>query len=148
MMFNRILKMVLTAANLAVLRRHLKPGLVSNFWQRMVAAGAPSYRPCPVCHDTMHSFEISLDGHEISLDLCKKCQVIWFDAGELEALPKTPPQVEDMPPEVKREVAVLDAYRNYGMENPPPDDGSAQVEMWAETAIQVFYLVLRVLLKF
>ncbi len=36
-----------------------------------------------------------LEGHAITLDLCRKCQFVWFDRGELDALPKAMVQVND-----------------------------------------------------
>jgi Zn-finger nucleic acid-binding protein len=134
------------AANLAVLRKRLKPGLVTDLWRTMLSQGAPAYRPCPVCHDAMSSFTAPLDTAEITLDLCKKCQIIWFDGGELEAMPKAPPQVADIPPEVKCDVAMIEAHRNYELER-LSDGEPGQDNRWADIAALVLRLVLALVLK-
>jgi Zn-finger nucleic acid-binding protein len=142
------------AANLAVLRRRLKPGLVKDLWQTMLKEGAPSYRPCPACHDMMSSFTAKLESAKITLDLCKKCQMIWFDPGELEAMPKAPPQLEDMP-EVKHDLALLEAYRSRELTAIPneeaghvsPLDESGSSSHWAEIAAPVLRILVTLILK-
>jgi Zn-finger nucleic acid-binding protein len=77
-----------SAANLAILRKRLKEGMANDFWRQAPAQGAVSARPCPACGESMQGFQTPLDGHPVHLDLCRQCQFVWFDAGELEALPK------------------------------------------------------------
>jgi Zn-finger nucleic acid-binding protein len=76
------------AASLAVLRKRLKTGLATDFWRKVLDGSVASQRPCPSCDQSMRGFAMPLDGHTVNLDLCKKCQFVWFDGGELEALPK------------------------------------------------------------
>jgi Zn-finger nucleic acid-binding protein len=134
------------AANLAVLRKRLKAGLVADFWRRMVVAGAPSYRPCPVCRDTMHAFEVSLDGHEIPLDLCKKCQVIWFDGGELEAAPKAEDPDKDLSPEMRQQLAVWKVQLDSGLQEDIEND-SEKLDGWIEIGRTVLGVLLRLIFK-
>ena len=43
-----------------------------------------------------------LEGHTNNLDLCKSCQFVWFDGGELESLPKGVSKEEDAGPKRDR----------------------------------------------
>ena len=40
--------------------------------------------PCPACSSMM--YRVPTDGPEI--DLCRQCQLVWLDAGELDEMPK------------------------------------------------------------
>ena len=127
------------AANLAVLRRRLKGGLVTAFWRRVLAGSTPSGRSCPSCRASMMGFRTPVNHHEIGLDLCKKCQVVWFDRGELEAFPKAPDPDRDIPPEVRQQMAMFkvqqDALENEG----------ARAQNWADMIAAVLWLILRLL---
>jgi hypothetical protein len=43
--------------------------------------------------------------HTINLDICRRCHLVWFDKGELDAFPKT--KVEQLPAHMKRHIALL-----------------------------------------
>ena len=76
------------AVNVAVLRKYLKSDAVKKLWRTAVVESAQSDRGCPSCGHTLREFAASRDNCRISLDLCKTCQLIWFDKNELEAFPK------------------------------------------------------------
>ena len=73
---------------MAVLRKYLKSDTVRELWRTAVVESTPSDRGCPSCGHTLREFAASRDNRRISLDLCKTCQLIWFDKNELEAFPK------------------------------------------------------------
>ena len=87
------------AANMAVLRRHLKDDTVKRLWLEAITASAPSSRKCPGCANMLMEFSVNKDDHLVHLDLCKTCQLIWFDKDELDAFPK----VERLPSQLMDE---------------------------------------------
>jgi len=76
------------AANVAVLRKYLKDDIVRKLWLEAITGSTPSDRKCPCCVQALKEFTVSRDNRRIHLDLCKTCQLIWFDKDELEAFPR------------------------------------------------------------
>lgn len=76
------------AVNMAVLRKYLKSDAVKELWRTAVVEGTPSDRRCPSCGHALREFEAGRDNRRISLNLCKTCQLMWFDKNELEAFPR------------------------------------------------------------
>jgi len=81
------------AANMAVLRKHLKDDTVRKLWLEAITASTPSNRKCPSCVKMLREFTVSSGNKRIRLDLCRTCQLIWFDKDELDVFPK----VEKLP---------------------------------------------------
>ena len=71
------------AATLGVLRKGMQHQALQQAWARTIGTARNSLLRCPSCSATM--CRVPTDGPEI--DLCR-CQLIWFDAGELEAMPQ------------------------------------------------------------
>jgi Zn-finger nucleic acid-binding protein len=92
-------------ANIAVLRRYLGGSIVQNFWRKAIAGSAVAEKKCPSCRRSLSSFKVSKDEQTIVLDICRRCQLLWFDKGELDAFPKV--NTEELPAKVKRELALL-----------------------------------------
>jgi len=73
---------------------------IHDLW-RLARAAASGPRACPMCEDPMVGIDVPYDADEVEedapgdaaddgsalLDVCADCQVIWFDAGELERFP-------------------------------------------------------------
>ncbi|MGB2862215.1 MAG: zf-TFIIB domain-containing protein [Sedimentisphaerales bacterium] len=76
------------AANVAVLRKYLKDDTVRRLWLEAIAGSTLSNRKCPCCVQMLKEFTVSRDNRRIHLDLCRTCQLIWFDKNELEAFPR------------------------------------------------------------
>jgi Zn-finger nucleic acid-binding protein len=76
------------AANMAVLRKHLKDDTVKKLWLEAITASTPSKRKCPSCLKMLKEFTVSRENQRIHLDLCRTCQLIWFDKDELDMFPK------------------------------------------------------------
>lgn len=72
------------AATMAVLRRGIEHEVLRQAWNRTVGENRRVLMPCPACSAMMH--RVPTEGPEI--DLCRQCQVVWLDAGELEQIPK------------------------------------------------------------
>lgn len=59
---------------------------LNALWQVGLHQSAVGSRACPSCLQPMRL----LQQGPIALDGCLSCQFLWFDAGELQALPDTP----------------------------------------------------------
>jgi Zn-finger nucleic acid-binding protein len=97
------------AANLTVLRRHLEGDVVRDFWRKAVDASAPSGNKCPSCSRPFREFVARHEDRSLCLDLCRQCQLMWFDRGELEAFPRsTAPERPEgpKPSEIGRQLAL------------------------------------------
>ncbi len=97
---------------LAVLRKLGAPReLVGKIWQRAQAKGAMHVRRCPHCARAMAQTGADIEGHNLALDACCGCMAIWFDATELESIPRReiqPPEEEEksLSPEAREQLAM------------------------------------------
>jgi len=90
------------------------PQLMRSLWHLAKYEPAGPGLPCPECGETMSRVLLPLgpDLPPLELDVCCKarCQLVWFDAGEFEALPEAAdpaaPQ-EELPPELREKLALL-----------------------------------------
>jgi len=92
-------------ANLAVLRQYLRSDVTRSFWRKAIAASATADKKCPSCRQSLRAFTMQRNEQTINLDTCRHCQLVWFDKGELDALPKT--KIEQLPPEARRHLALM-----------------------------------------
>jgi Zn-finger nucleic acid-binding protein len=136
------------AASLAVLRKRLKAGMAADFWRKVVAGSAASQRSCPSCGQSMRGFAMPLDGHTINLDLCKKCQFVWFDGGELEALPEAAIQEDTVSKEAwQRMSQAMFKIELQNEQNAGVDREVEKAAYWADTGWLVARLLLRLFLR-
>jgi Zn-finger nucleic acid-binding protein len=127
------------AANLAVLRKHLKGDTVKKFWLEAITASTPSNRKCPSCVKVLKEFTVSREHQRIDLDLCRTCQLIWFDRDELDAFSK----VEKLPGTVMDEnIAIAKIQFEAQLEN---EQSSA--ENIIAQGIDILLLIIRLLLE-
>ena len=95
----------------------------NSLWRRAMENPSGIGGPCPVCGRPMSLVVLSVAGRELELDICCRCQEIWFDPNELEALPAPPPPTKEteLPPRAK-EILALHAIRQMDadMEKEPP----------------------------
>jgi len=127
-----------TAVNLAVLRRHLKSDTVRELWRTAVTESTPSGRKCPSCGNALREFAASRDDLRVSLDLCKTCQLIWFDKNELKVFPKST-KVESSGIEQSFALAKMQFVEDIENEQRSPEDYVAH-------AIEIIFLIIRMLL--
>ena len=69
--------------NLAVVRQFVPRDRVARFWRG--AGDGRDGAACPSCSNAMALLAASHAGRELTLDACRRCQLLWFDAGELAA---------------------------------------------------------------
>jgi Zn-finger nucleic acid-binding protein len=128
------------AANLAVLRKLLGQDVALTFW-REARASTPSDRPCPSCHQTLHIFTCDVDHNTIELDLCKRCQILWFDKGELEAFPVEAVAADDLPLEAKTMLTLAGLDLKGSMPNHSRD--GPFIPVVGEMACEAAYFIIR-----
>lgn len=121
------------AAAVSVVRRAAGQACVRHLWSPKEGASAPSAKRCPVCQRRMQEIAGTFGGREMRLDVCRRCQFVWFDPHEFESLPPEPRErVEpDLPMESREKVAMArikhaEEWDRQQMETqiegPPPDD--------------------------
>jgi len=66
-----------------MLRRGIRHDYLHDAWQRAIGAARSAGRRCPGCSAATDL--VPTAGPEF--DVCRRCQLMWFDAGELDALP-------------------------------------------------------------
>jgi len=74
------------AVTYPVIREAMHRERWQRLWRKVVAGETPSALKCPGCGRPMG--EIRTEA--LVIDTCRPCAILWFDAGELEALPAAP----------------------------------------------------------
>ncbi len=128
------------AVTVEVLRKAVQRKNVNELWQRARSGRYHQKRRCPACGRMMVEVPVSAGGATKYIDVCKACHFIWFDAGELEALPKVKAprsEYEDLPMETREAMALakIEAQRR---EREGEEVGLSTPENWWETIAGVF----------
>ena len=98
---------------------------VNALWQNAYFRAPFGDLSCPVCRRVMKRVVIPVNGGDLELDICCRCQEIWFDPGELQALPRErPPEPPELPP-AAREALALHAVARMEQEASGWDPGDA-----------------------
>jgi len=127
------------AANMAVLRKYLKDDTVRRLWLEAIAGSTLSNRKCPCCVQMLKEFAVSRDNRLIHLDLCKTCQLMWFDKNELEAFPRA----EKLPsPDMNENLALA----KIGLEAELESEQSSAENIIAQ-GMDILFIIIRLLLK-
>jgi Zn-finger nucleic acid-binding protein len=135
------------AANLTVLRRHLEADVVRDFWRKAVDASTPSGNKCPSCSRPFREFVVRHEDRSLRLDLCRQCQLMWFDRGELETFPEStapePPHPErPTPSEIDWQLALL-RLKAKGAMNEDVD----RFANYVDVGLNVLMVLLRLFLR-
>ena len=102
------------AVSIPVLRKLVPQGIIRDLWNRAQEKQSRSGAECPVCRRKMA--DVAVGGMEKApiIDVCIRCQFVWFDRRELEQLPPVivkQPDRETLPLEVREKLAVLELER-------------------------------------
>jgi Zn-finger nucleic acid-binding protein len=76
------------AISLYVLKKALPSQLVKELWLKAKSDQYEKFRKCPACRTSLPEVPIVNQNHAVFLDVCTKCNFIWFDNREYESLPK------------------------------------------------------------
>lgn len=74
------------AVNVAVLRAQIHGDVIDKLWRAAGLSPLSPSCPCPACKAPTRAITDKGDGVSIEVDLCMKCQLLWLDERELEAL--------------------------------------------------------------
>ncbi len=96
------------AVGIAVVRKATYPKHAKELWNR-AREGRASALHCPVCRHPMTEVPLPLGAAAVVLDVCRRCQFVWFDGSEFEQLPapELPTTWRDRLPEDARERIAL-----------------------------------------
>ena len=98
------------AIGLAVVRRVVEPAVTRNLWQRVTGGASREGAECPACRRAMAEDALPFDARRaLHLDVCVRCQVLWFDPHEFEQLPAkplTPEPIRELPAEAREVEAI------------------------------------------
>jgi Zn-finger nucleic acid-binding protein len=103
-----------------VLRRYLASDIVKKLWWTAVTESIPAEKPCPSCRQALREFAASGEGRRVCLDLCKTCQLMWFDKHELALFPRAPkaaPGEAESKLAVESKLAMAKVQFEAGLEN-------------------------------
>ncbi|MGH2806385.1 MAG: rhomboid family intramembrane serine protease [Actinomycetota bacterium] len=115
---------------MGLLRRSVARDYANRLWSEAVEAGRLGGRACPSCSREM----IQAATRSIDLDVCKGCQLVWFDPGEYEAAPLLPVAPRQRLPEQALEAVaraqarqIADDYRRRYREEIPLEEAMLMV---------------------
>jgi Zn-finger nucleic acid-binding protein len=77
------------AISLYVLKKALPDKIVKDLWLKAQSGQYEKFRKCPVCGTSLPEVPVVSENQTVFLDVCTKCNLIWFDNREYESLPKT-----------------------------------------------------------
>ncbi len=79
-----------------------RPEFANILWRKALQTNGGG-GGCPICGRPMALVRVPVAGQELELDICCRCQELWFDPLELEALPRPlpPPQRSELPQRAK-----------------------------------------------
>ena len=121
------------AVNLAVMRKAVTPDFAYRLWNTAREGKSRVGRHCPTCNQSMREVVTSGLTGAMELDVCTRCQFVWFDPGELESAPaaQPAPRVEASKeqaqlPQAAREALAIYEVQKMGEaardEDPFPDE--------------------------
>jgi membrane associated rhomboid family serine protease/Zn-finger nucleic acid-binding protein len=76
------------AVSVAVLRKILGVVFVRNLWVKAKAILEGKGKDCPECSRPMCDVVTSAQQGEAHVNVCTRCQIVWFEARDLEAMPE------------------------------------------------------------
>ena len=99
------------SATIALLRRNIKREVVNALWLSARSQNWPRRRECPACCGKMAEVPLQLDRISEEIDVCTRCQFVWFDVREYAELPEKPAKpgfMESLPQEARERLAMME----------------------------------------
>ena len=124
------------AISLGLLRREVQIGPVNQIWRSACDEQGSAGRLCPSCAKPMKVVEATPAGSRFEVDVCQRCQFLWFDRGEFEimpALPPRPPTLEESLPQEARERLAEEEVRQIGERAREESFGADGPDEWWKT---------------
>ncbi len=121
------------AVSVPVLRKLVPQSIIRDLWSRAHKTQPRAGAECPVCRRRMADVAVAGIEKPLVLDVCTRCQFVWFDRQELEQLPPPiakPPTGEDLPPEAREKLALLELERLKKREQLATADDQYPEDWW------------------
>ena len=80
--------------SIPTVRKGMEPGEFRRIWQQLYSDDVETGRPCPGCKNPLSVLKADGQDGQILIDICRSCQVLWFDEEEFSGLPRAEPEVE------------------------------------------------------
>lgn len=116
----------------SVVKKLARPEHAKSLWLQAGQHDAARGQRCPICRKAMREVPVPVEGRELSLDVCRSCQFIWFDPSELERLPRRLPESpkrEKLPQKAREMIAVAEVEK-VANESAAGDDISGPEDSW------------------
>lgn len=116
---------------MALLRRALDRDVANEIWNRAHERAGATGVDCPLCRRSTFGSSVMVKSAPFHLDVCKLCQLVWFDEGEYKPLPSIPrPIPKELPPEARLVVAEAELQQIERRERESVWDGDPPEENW------------------
>lgn len=123
------------AVAVPVLRKVVSHDVIREMWLRAREEGNAEGVECPVCRQP--TVEVTVDTEEdqgkVTIDVCARCQFVWFDREELEQLPQAEyePSLRDrLPMEAREKLALTEIKRLERMDRLRDTDQGPPEHIW------------------
>ena len=123
------------AVTIELLRKRFTPESINPLWLHAMRGEGRAGLPCPSCGQPMIGVVLS-DRAEISVDVCKHCHFIWFDAHEVETLvPRQPEPISpELPQKAREMLAIAEVERLSKQAEGSEFNSAAPDESWKQIA--------------
>ena len=135
------------AVGVALLRKTIGADRVIALWSRAISSTQDDGKSCPVCSRAMTQVTMGLPSQALELDICKRCEFVWFDPSEYESIPPPPPEprepgrVDDKDlPQAAREAIALYKVRQIAEQAQAEEEGDALPDEGWKTVPAIFGL--------
>lgn len=81
------------ALSIPTVRKGLAAATFKKIWQKISAGETEQGRPCPGCRKPLSVVEAEGQDGAVVIDVCRSCQLLWFDDKEFSSLPKAAPVI-------------------------------------------------------
>jgi len=106
------------AVGIGLLRKTIGKDVVAEAWSHALNDPVSSGRRCPICCRDMVEVKLEIEGKPHVLDLCQRCEFMWFNPTEYESIPTPPPKPhvlgdidEKLMPQAVREAIAIEKVR-------------------------------------
>jgi len=84
------------AVNLSLLRKTFTPASINPLWLHAIHGEGVAGRACPSCLNDMWEVRLqdeadTVEAPAVKVEVCRLCEIVWFDAHESDALEPNPP---------------------------------------------------------
>jgi membrane associated rhomboid family serine protease/Zn-finger nucleic acid-binding protein len=125
------------AVSVAVLRRILGIIFVRNLWVRARAIREGRGKHCPECGRAMCEVVAAPRRIEVNLDVCVRCQLVWFDAKELDEVHdswspsvQSSAEMREAVAEAQSKLAAISSDRDGGSPSSIDESPQSPSEQW------------------